>query len=312
MSSKGVVVTLSLAIGLTACAGRTAVWQEDPGGSGATSEADGSGSNASADGDAAWAKRTSPAAVREAITAWESALECEPGTASPKERCADVETSAATLEALTKLTRAYYFLADGYLRADKNAYLATMDGGVFWGERALVAASPEFEEKMRAKSKFSDAIKVIEENAVPAGYWYAASLGKWAKRTSFAVLVGQKDNIRATMTRVLELDPEFFHWAPDRYFGAFYAIAPKFAGGDLAKSHEHYDKSLERADYYLGTKVLMAENLAVKEDDVDTFTSLLEEVVATPDSAVPEELWPEAAVEREKAKELLAQKEDIF
>ena len=109
--------------------------------------------------------------------------------------------------------------------------------------------------------------------------------------------------------RALELDASFYHNGPDRYFGAFYAVAPPFAGGDVVKSQEHYEKSLAAAPYFLGTKVLMAENLATKLDDIEMFDRLLAEVLAADLSAVPPEILPEMEIEQGKAKELQALKE---
>ena len=248
---------------------------------------------------------------RSAIAIWEKAVGCTAGENSPKERCKSATVDANTAKLLANITHGYYFLADAYLRADEDAYLSTMDKGVWWGERALAAASPEFKEKMANKGKFYEAIALIEKPAMEAAYWYAASLGKWAKRKSFAVLLGQKDNIKATMERVLALDPQFYHGAAHRYFGAFYSIAPGFAGGDLKKSAEHFDKSLAIADYYLGTKVLMAEHLSTKEDDEEKFKKLLQEVLDADPNAIPE-LQPEAVVEQQKAKELLANIDEFF
>ena len=298
-------------LALSACAGRTAYWESkdsDSAGGGDTTAVD---STAAAPGDAAWAQRGDPAKVQEAIAIWEKAVGCTEGNTSPADRCKNATVDASTAKVLANITHAYYFWADSYLRADEDAYLTTMDRGVWWGERALAAASPEFKEKMASKAKFYEAIAVIEKPAMEAAYWYAAALGKWAKRKSFAVLLGQKDNIKATMERVLELDPEFYHAAAHRYFGAFYSIAPGFAGGDLKKSQEHFDKSLAVAPYYLGTKVLMAEHLATKEDDEDKFKQLLQEVIDADPNAVPE-LQPEAVVEQQKAKELLANIDEFF
>jgi tetratricopeptide (TPR) repeat protein len=285
------VVALMLATG---CAGRTAAWNEDQVPTNGPSSSGLSAASADA-GDAHWADRTSADAVRQAIAAWEK----------------QAETDAENFGLLVKLTRGNYFLADGYLRQDQAAYLAALDRAVGWGERALMVASPEFAEKMRSKAKFYEAITVIPKEAVPAAYWYAAALGKWAKQKGFAVLLGQKDNVKATMDTCLRLDPDYFHAGPDRYFGAFYAVAPEFAGGDVKKSEEHYKKSLEKAPGYLGTKVLMAENLMVKKDDEAAFRRLLEEVLAADPKAIPE-LEPEMLVEQAKAKELLANIEEYF
>src|SRR5690606_6268268 len=128
--------------------------------------------------------------------------------------------------------------------------------------------------------------------------------------SGFGVLVGQKDNIKATMTRALELDPNFYHGGPHRYFGAFYAVAPGFAGGDPEKSKEHYNKSLEIAPYFLGTKVLMAENLATRLDDEEMFDRLLKEVIEADITAAPPEIHPEMKIEQEKARELMTLKDE--
>lgn len=290
------VAGLALTIG-SGCAGRKAAWQDNN-----TENADSATASNAPEADANmaeaethWAKRTDPNEIRLAITSWEKAVE-----ANPK-----------NVDALSMLVRANYFLADGYLRGDEKAYLEHMDKAVGWGEKALIAVSPEFEEKMRNKAKFYEAVTVVPKEGVPAMYWYASALGKWARAKSFAVLVGQKDNVKATMDRVMELDPMYFYAGPNRYFGAFYSIAPAFAGGDLDKSKEHFEKSLSIAPNYLGTKVLMAENLAVKNDDEDSYKKWLEEVIAADPKGIPE-LEPEALVEQQKAKELLENIDEYF
>ena len=293
MSTKHVLFAAAIAICMASgCAGRKAAWEK-----GQTTDGKGAGDAAAniAAGDAHWAKRSDPNEIRAAIAAWEKAAQADP----------------KNVELLVKLTRGNYFLADGFLRANDKEYLKYMDIGVKWGEKAMQAASPEFDKKMQGGAKLPEAVVVIPKEGVPAMYWYASSLGKWAKRKSFAVLLGQKDNVRAIMTRVLELEPNYYHGGPYRYFGVFYAVAPAFAGGDLKKSKESFEKSLQLAPTYVGTKVLWAEELAVKEQDEETFDKLLNEVLAAPDDVIPE-LKPEIMVEKQKAKELLADKDDRF
>ena len=308
----------ALALALTfagACKGRTAAWEEksnNPDTSSGSSSGDAAAETNTLDaGQAAWEQRAQGKdKVFEAIAAWEKALGCTEGSNTPKDRCAGVPTTAENAEAMATLTRAYYFSADAYMRGDEASYLDYMDRAVWWGERALVAASPEFEAKMKGGAKFYEAIVIVDIKALPAMYWYATALGKWARAKGFGVLVGQKDNIKATMSRALELDPNFYHGGPHRYFGAYYAVAPAFAGGDLEKSQEHYDKSLEIAPYFIGTKVLMAENLATKLDDEEMFDRLLQEVLAADITAVPAEIQPEMTIEKLKAQELMKQKEE--
>jgi hypothetical protein len=311
----------ALAIALTfagGCKGRTAAWEDKsktPSGDTATPGDAATPVSPLEAGMPAWeARGQGKDKVLEAISTWENAMGCTAGDTPPKVRCSNPPTTPENIEVLALMTRAYYFYADSFLRGDEKGYLDYMDRSVWWGERALIAASPEFAAQMSNKGKFHEAIAVVGIEALPAMYWYATALGKWARASGFGVLVGQKDNIKATMTRALELDPTFYHGGPHRYFGAFYAIAPAFAGGDPEQSKVHYQKSLDIAPYFLGTKVLMAENLATKLDDEEMFDRLLEEVLAVDLATVPPEILPEMTVEKEKAIELQKQKEedDLF
>ncbi len=285
---------LSLSFLMSGCTGRKATWEADKAAKAAAGDTSASG-EFKAQAEAHWAKRTDPAEIRLAITAWEKAVEADPGD----------------YQSLVSITHAIYFLADGYLRADDDAYLKAMDEGVVWGEKAMMAVSPDFEKRMRDGEKIETAIEAIGVDGIGALYWYATNLGKWAKKKGFAVLLGNKDKVKAIMERCLKLDATYFHGAPDRYFGAFYAIAPKFAGGDLEKSAAHYKKSLELAPYYLGTRVLMAENLSLKTQDRAMFDTQLKTVLEADDNTVPE-LRPESLVEKKKAEELKANADELF
>lgn len=250
------------------------------------------------EGDAAWTKRDDETALRKAIAAWEKASEQAPN---------DTAT-------LSKLSRAYYFLSDGHLRKQGETsaeYLSTYEKGVSIGERALASASATFKARVLAGEKVDEAIASVGREGIEPMYWYAACLGKWAKAKGFATQLGNKDRIRAVMNRVLELDPSFFHAAADRYFGAFYAVAPGFAGGDLNKSKSHFEKSLSAAPEYAGTRVLYAELWAVKTGDQATFEKLLNEVLAQSENDTPS-LAPEIRIEKEKARELLARAKELF
>ncbi|MGH1341448.1 MAG: TRAP transporter TatT component family protein [Nannocystales bacterium] len=296
---KKTLILVAVSMALSACSGRKAVWDggsTEPPAAGDTAAAAAAGDTVSA-GDAKWAERTDAANIRAAIAEWEKVAAATPGDA----------------EVLVKLTRAHYFLADGYLRAedDEKEYLKMMDKGVKWGEKAMVAASPEFAAAMKDGKKFPEAVKLVGKDGVPALYWYASSLGKWAKKKGFAVLLGQKDNVKATMDRCLELDPTFYYGGPHRYFGAFYAIAPAFAGGDLEKSKVHFKKSLEIAPNFVGTKVLWAAELATKTQDEATFDTLIAEIEASKEDAIPEVL-PELRIEMQKGAELKANRDDLF
>jgi tetratricopeptide (TPR) repeat protein len=248
----------------------------------------------------AWAERGDRAKLEAAIARWEEA----------------VARSANDAATLTKLSRAYYFLADGHLRkqgTDAAPYLDAFEKGTAAGERALAAGNAEFARRVVGGEKVEEAIKVVGPESLPAMYWYAANLGKWSRAKGFAATLGNKDRVKGVMTRALELDPAFFHGGPHRYFGAFYAVAPSFAGGDLDKSKEHFEKSLALAPGYAGTKILMAETYAVKKQDGALFDRLIAEVLALPDGTGADAgIGPETRVEKDKALELRAKRDDLF
>jgi hypothetical protein len=290
-------VVLVALVGTSCGTGRTSQWESKTPAAGAPAAAPGGGDAAVA--EAAWAERGDKARLEAAIAAWER-----------------VEAAAGGGDAATwaKLARAYYFLADGHLRklgTSAPAYLEAFEKGTTAGERALAAANPEFKRKVLAGENVEDAIKVVGSEGLPAMYWYAANLGKWSRAKGFATTLGNKDRVKGVMTRALELDAAFFHGGPHRYFGTLYAVAPGFAGGDLDKSRDHFEKSLAIAPSYAGTKILMAETYAAKKQDTALFDRLVGEVLAMPDGAIPG-LEPETRAEKEKAVELKAKRDEIF
>ena len=292
LSIFGLVATL------TNCGpGREASWEKQS----AAKQTEAAAPTAEADLEAvaneAWAARSDRAKLEQAISAWETMLKADPNNA----------------DLLTRLSRGYYFLADGHIRADgdEEAMLTTFEKGISAGERAMVASSEEFAKRVKAEEKVEEAVGSISKEGQPALYWYASNLGKFAVAKGFTTTLFYKDRIYAVMQHVLSLDETYFHAAPHRYFGAFYAKAPSFAGGDMTKSKEHFEKALALDSNYLGTKVLYAEYYAAKNEDRELFTKLLGEVSAADASVIPD-LVPEQTMEQAKAKKLMAEVDDIF
>ena len=244
----------------------------------------------------AWLKRAEKAELEKAIALWEQVV--------------STETNFA---AHTSLTRGYYLLGDGFLRFEDNneALIATFEKGVEAGEKAMLASSADFETRVKGGEKVEHAVEAIPAEGIPAMYWYAANVGKFAIAKGFTTVLFYKDRIFNIMQRVLALDETYFHAAPHRYFGAFYAKAPAFAGGDMNKSKEHFDKALALDDSYFGTKVLYAEYYGVKAEEQELFDKLLNEVI-NGDPNLLSGLNVEQALEQKKAKVLLAKADDLF
>ncbi len=213
------------------------------------------------------------------------------------------------LDALVFLTRGYYLLADAHLD-DPNLKKINFEKATSYGELAM-ATNEAFKQKMLQGKSVEESLSTLGKKEVPAMYWTAASLGKWAKASGIAAQLKYKGRIRGLIEKVEELEPNYFYNAPKRYWGAFYAIAPSFAGGDLNKSKINFDKSLKASPEYLGTSVLMAEVYWSKKGDKKTFEKVLKQVLQSNADKHPD-LGPENKLEKIKAEKLLQKIDDIF
>ena len=225
-----------------------------------------------------------------------------------------LEQSAAedpsSLDTLIHLTRGHYLMADAHAE-DNEAKKASFDLATRWGERAL-ATNEAFKKKVKDEARnVEEALDTLTTREVPAMYWTAASLGKWARLSGLGTMLKYKNRIKMLVERVEVLDPQYFHGAVPRYWGTYYAVAPGFAGGDINKSLQHYQKSLKLENNYFGTHVLYAENYATRKNDRELFKKELEFVINGKPESMPE-LLPEQIIEQRKAKKMMAQIEDLF
>jgi tetratricopeptide (TPR) repeat protein len=244
--------------------------------------------------DGLWAERGDKAKLEAALAKYEQAY-----ASNPTDR-----------DVVVKLTRGYYFLGDAH-ESDKDAKMAQWDKSIAWGKKCM-ALNKDFTALLdKGDEDEASATRATTKDDVPCMYWMATSLGKWAKANGIAKSLKHLPTVKAFIGKVSELDPAYFHAASDRYWGAYYSVVPSSAGQDLDKSKAHFDKSIAAAPNYFGTKVLMAENLAVKKQDAAMFDKLLDEVIAGDPNVVPE-IAPENTVEQAKAKALKAKKSDFF
>jgi hypothetical protein len=218
-------------------------------------------------------------------------------------------TNPADLETLIYLTRGYYLLADGHLQ-DVELKKKNFETATSYGEKAM-ATNAGFKSSIDSGKSIEDSLPNLTKAEVPAIYWTAASLGKWAKANGIAASLKYKGRVKAMIERVQTLQSDYFYGAANRYWGAFYAIAPSFAGGDLNKSKQNFDQSIKIAPEYLGTKVLYAENYLTKKSLKKEFEEVLKEVLASKFDKHPE-LGPENTIEKKKAQRLLDKKDDLF
>jgi hypothetical protein len=266
-----------------------------------------------AEADALWSQRGDRAKLQGALAKWEQAIGLKDD---------DWNTYA-------KLARGYYFYADAFLAFDamsggypydpdgvkdqkaNDEFLNTHLRGIEHAEKGLAAVSEPFEKRVLSGIRAEDAVVVIDRTGIELVYWYASNLGKWAKAKGFSTVLKHKDRIFKMVSHVYKTAPDYFHGAADRYFGAFYAVAPAFAGGDLDKSKSHFEATMAAAPKYLGSYVLAAELYTTKAQAPESFDQFLQVVMTTPADALPE-VAPENEVEKRKAQALLAKKAELF
>lgn len=249
-----------------------------------------------AEGDAAWEQRKDRAQLEAAIAKWTEAA-----------------ASAPSGELYVKLSRAHYFLGDAWYAVEGDAENrdAHYTEGLTYAEKAMGLLAPDFVAAVEGGEDHETAILKAPPEAVPAMYWQATNLGKWAASKGFATRLKYKDSVAATMKHVKSLDENYFYAAPWRYFGAFEAATAGLAGGDLEKSKANFEKAIEMAPNYLGTKVLFATYYCTKAQDKELYAKLLNEVIAA-DPTVDPAIEPENIREIEKAKQALAKIDEEF
>lgn len=221
-------------------------------------------------------------------------------------------STAPSAELFEKLARGHYFLAEQYAVEEAAALRDTeYTKGLDWAERALKIRAPDMVKQLDGGARIKDVAKLAPKEAVPALYWYATNLGKWAGTQGFATVLKYKDDAKAAVEQVKALDETFFYGAPYRYFGTFEARTAGMAGGDLGRSKTNFEKALAIAPNYLATKVLWAENLSTKTRNKEEYKKLLQEVVGANPAADPA-IEPENRLEQKKAQKLLAKVDESF
>ncbi len=246
-----------------------------------------------ADAETAWAQRGIKEQLDVALAKWEAYLEHDPNNG----------------QVLGMLARGYYLLGNGHLQ-DKEAVLAAYDKGASFGERGM-ATNDAFRKCVAGGNKDYKCLEHMGTDDLLSTYWVYANVGKWSATKGFTYIVKNKSKLKAIADWVQATDPHYFYGAGDRLLGTYYAKAPAAFGGDLTKSKKHFDQSLAIEPNYLGTKVLMAQYYATKQQDRELFQQLLDEVVAADPTVIPA-IAPEQTLEQANAQRLLAQIDDLF
>jgi len=294
-----ILFIFSIFLNLIACsAGRKAIWETEEKKVTVSDEGKAKALELLAKADEIYKQRDDIKKLEECIGIYEEALKLDP----------------KNLNIYTNLSQAYFFIAYYHYHYDSTKdkeYLDNLNKGVNVAERGLVEVDPKFKAELKAGKKMKDVIEMLDKKGVPLMFWYGTNLGLWSKKKGFTTMLYYKDTIFKMMQHVLKLDPDYSYGGPHRYFGAYYAIAPAFAGGDLKKSEEHFNWVIKKYPKMVATQRLKAQYLSVKKQDEDEYEDLLNSVLDTKPESFPE-FSPEIKAEHKRANKLLDDFDEYF
>ncbi len=286
------MIWMAAATALTACGGKHPGTYETA----AADPAGGSGADAQlAKADALWEQRVDEGKLKAAIDGYQAAHDADP----------------TNRHALVRLTRGWYFWGDAF--TDDNDVKVDRWGTAIEFGAKCISLNSKVAGAIAGGSKEKDAVGLATADDVPCLYWTASALGKWGKAQGLSKTLRHLPTVKAYIAKVEELDPTFYNYGPARYWAAYYAALPSFAGQDLDKSGEYFEASIVGAPYYLPTRVLRAEYWAVATQNVKTFDHDLKTVIESdPASKSDAAITPENIKDQEKAAQLLAKRAELF
>jgi len=210
-----------------------------------------------------------------------------------------------------RLSILYYGLAYYFDRDEpKKQKMAT-----YWqGKQAAWDAmmmDPGFASGIEAGDKIQVAIHDASPEFVDAAYWCALNWSRWGEQKGILRVAMDIPKVRGVNEWILEHAEDYYMAAVHRFFGAFFAEIPSFAGQDLDRSLAHFERAIELFPDWPENQVNQAFYHSPKVEDRETFEELLNYVIAL---EIPEDspYRFEYIVARADAEELLARIDDIF
>ncbi len=247
--------------------------------------------------------------LSKADSAWDDRVDEEKLVLALGSYATVLEKDPTNRHALERLVRGWYFHGDAFT-SDTTVAVERWGKAIEYGTQCL-ALNEAFAKAIADGGKEKDAVAHATKDDVACLYWTATALGKWAKAQSLSKTLKFLPTVKAYISKAEELEPEYWHFGPARYWGAYYAALPSFAGQDFDKSGAYFAASIEGAPDYLGTYVLRAEFLSVPLGKVAEFDADLKRVLDADPNKDPETA-PENTMEQAKAKRLIEKRSELF
>ena len=260
-----------------------------------------------AEAEAHWERRASMEDTQRAIALWEQA------TRVPEP--AGMTRRQALYPVLAKLSRAYYWLADYHYRfyegADREETQKRLyERGSDYGRTALALNNDAWTNALLMDQSVADAAALLRAEDMDAAYWHAVNISRWGLADGIATVLRLNPDVFALMSRVRDLDANFFYGAPYRYFGAYYTRLP-FGAPNLNGARENFERAIAAHPSYLDNRFLFASDWAVTTNSRDVAEEQLRAILAFDLDTAPE-IRPENEGAQRKARQMLEELDRFF
>ena len=148
---------------------------------------------------------------------------------------------------------------------------------------------------------------------VPGAFWTGFGWGSYIYLSlQNTDAIADLPRAEALMQFVADKDSAYYYAGADLFLGTLYGSRPKIFGGNPEKSRAHFEKALRiTKGKFLMVHVYYARSYAVQTQNEALFEELLSTVASTPIDVLPEFKLGNA-IAKEKAKLLLAKKDELF
>jgi hypothetical protein len=175
-----------------------------------------------------------------------------------------VTNDSAVFDPLKKAISRYYLKGAGYALS------------------AIEKRHPGSREKLSKIPKIQSVMDILEEQDVPALFWYGFNLGGHLNRNQDSILAVSKAHlVDKVMNRIIDLDPGYYHGSAHLFLMISYASRPPMMGGSTDKARNHYVqlKALSEKDFLLGD-VLYARYILHRLQKKKEFKTVLENIIS--------------------------------
>jgi hypothetical protein len=174
----------------------------------------------------------------------------------------------ANLSHLNYLSRGYFILSFFHSSKSKDRkYYSKL--GLDFGEKSLKVN--KIYKNFNKNKNYKSAIEAIKKVNISGLYWTASNLGIWLQESDLITKLRFKNKLNLLIERVGNIDKSFYFYGYYRWKGKYFGLAPRFAGGDINKSHDFFTKAIKESPEYLYNHLYFAKYCLTKLNKKELF-----------------------------------------